>query len=569
MRQLDPILRAKAWRPLRYALASALIASLLVGASDASARDIPNTDLATETIEMSDGVKLAAEVLLPEQGKKFPVLVNMTPYGPATYFSTYLGNGYAHVNVDIRGTGGSGGAICLFCDREQQDVYEVVEWAARQPWSNGKIGMYGGSYQGITPLIGSSKQPPHLEAIIPAVTYADAYRDIVWHNGIFNLNFVAQWFALQTTLSMTGTSPTTDIPARSQQRIVAESRLLPWDGPFYKERSINTKYDKIKVPVLHVGAWFDGFSRGTLDNFNGVASRYNRLMMAPCTHKGCGAPFDAGSEYTGNSEPPGPSDPYLAWFDHFLKGKDNGIEDGPPVLYYDLGTKKWESDQAWPPRASRLETFFLSGSPSGSNAGANDGTLSSKPVDQYDDIEDHYVYDPTVGTSETFSKWGTVAATPHLRIDQRPDDARSLAYTTPVMKQPLSLAGPMELNFWGATTAEDTDWIVKVSDVAPDGTSKLISSGYVRASHRRWDPKRSRPGRPWLPNSKPAVVPAGKPLEYRIDIWDIAHTVLKGHRLRIAVSSSDTPNHEGLPEPAVNYLFHSRDYPSKLLVTVR
>ena len=92
------------------------------------------------------------------------------------------------------------------------------------------------------------------------------------------------------------------------------------------------------------------------------------------------------------------------FFDHFLKGKDNGIEDGPPVLYYDLGTKKWESDQAWPPRASRLETFFLSGSSSGSNAGANDGTLSSKPVDQYDDIEDHYVYDPTVGATELFAK---------------------------------------------------------------------------------------------------------------------------------------------------------------------
>lgn len=558
-------------RPFKHAVALIAVASLFVGAAGTPAQAID--DDATTTIKMSDGVELAAEILLPEEGpgkgKKFPVLVNMTPYGPATYFSTYLGNGYAHVNVDIRGTGGSGGAICLFCDREQQDVYEVVEWAARQPWSNGKIGMYGGSYQGITPLIGSSKQPPHLEAIIPAVTYADAYRDIVWHNGIFNLNFVAQWFALQTTLSMTGTSPTTDIPARAQQRIVAESRLLPWDGPFYKERSINTKYDKIEVPVLHVGAWFDGFSRGTLDNFNGVASKHNRLMMAPCTHKGCGAPFDPASEYTGNSEPPGPADPYLAWFDHFLKGKDNGIEDGPPVLYYDLGTQKWESDQAWPPRASRLETFFLSGSSSGSNAGANDGTLSSKPVDEYDDIEDHYVYDPTVGAAETFSKWGTVAATPHLRIDQRPDDARSLAYTTPAMKKPLSLAGPMELNFWGATTAEDTDWIVKVSDVAPDGTSKLISSGYVRASHRRWDPKKSRPGRPWLPNTKPAVVPAGKPLEYRIDIWDIAHTVLKGHRLRIAVSSSDSPNHEGLPEPAVNYLFHSRDFPSKLLVTVR
>lgn len=517
---------------------------------------------------MSDGVVLSAEVLLPTEGKRFPVLLNMTPYGPATYFSTYLAEGYAHVNVDIRGTGGSGGALCIFCEREQQDVYEVVEWAARQEWSNGKVGMYGGSYQGITPILGAAKQPPHLEAIVPAVTYADAYRDIVWHNGMYNLDFVAQWLAAQTTLSMTGTSPTTDVPARTEQRLVTESRLQPWDSAFYKERSVNTKYDKIKVPVLHLGGWFDGFARGPLDNFNGVASKHNRLIMAPCTHKGCGAPFDPGSEYAADAAAPGPDDVVLAWMDHFLKGKDNGIEDGPPVLYYDIGSSKWLSDETWPPRGSRLKTFYLSGASSGSTAGAFDGSLVDNAVDDQD-IEDHYVYDPTVGLAETFSKWGTVALSPHYRADQRADGVRSLSYTTEAMKEHMSLAGPMELNFWGATTAEDTDWIVKVSDVAPGGEAKLISSGYVRASHRRWDPKRSVPGRPWLPNSGPASVPAGKPLEYRVDVWDIAHTVKEGHRLRISIASADFPNHEPLPNPALNYLFHSAAYPSKLLLTVR
>ncbi|HYI44840.1 MAG TPA: CocE/NonD family hydrolase [Actinomycetota bacterium] len=549
---------------LRRPLVALLCAFLFVGALavEVSAQE------AGGQIEMSDGVALSAEVLLPEEGKRFPVLLNMTPYGPATYFSQYLTEGYAHVNVDIRGTGGSGGALCIFCEREQQDVYEVVEWVARQKWSNGKVGMFGGSYQGITPILGAAKQPPHLKAIVPAVTYADAYRDIVWHNGIYNLDFVAQWLTLQTALSMTGTSASTDLPARAEQRLVTESRLQPWDSAFYKERSVNTKYDQIKVPVLHLGGWFDGFSRGTLDNFRGVASKHNRLVMQPCTHKGCGAPFDAGSEYAADASAPGLEDPVLAWMDHFLKGKDNGVEDGPPVLYYDIGASKWLSDKSWPPRSAELKTFFLSGAASGSMSGAFDGSLVDKGVDDQD-VEDHYVYDPTVGIAETFSKWGTVAASPHYRADQRADSVRSLSYTTAEMKKPLSLAGPMELNFWGATTAEDTDWIVKVSDVAPSGESKLVSSGYVRASHRRWDPKRSRPGRPWLPNTSPATVPPGKVLEYRIDIWDIAHTVKEGHRLRISISSSDSPNHEPLPDPALNYLFHSGAYPSKLLVTVR
>ena len=557
----------------RYA--SVLVATaLLLPVLSATGKALTGEDSEQETaavagIRMSDGVVLDAEILLPEEGKRFPVLVNMTPYGPGTYASHFLTNGYAHVNVDIRGTGGSGGALCIFCEREQKDVYEVVEWAARQKWSTGKIGMYGGSYQGITPILGAAKQPPHLKAIIPAVTYADAYRDIVWHNGIFNADFVAQWFATQTGLSMSGTSPSSDLPARAEQRIVAESRLQPWDSAFYRERSVNTKYDRIKVPVLHLGGWFDGFSRGTLDNFNGVASKHNRMIMQPCTHKGCGAPFDPGSEYSSETNPPGPGglNLYRAWFDHFLKGKNNGIEDGPPVLYYDLGSRRWLSAKTWPPSTSHLKTFYLSGKTSGSNAGVFDGSLVDHKVNDQD-IEDHYVYDPTVGVAETFSKWGTVALSPHYRADQRADGVRSLSYTTSAMKKPLSLAGPMELHFWGATTAEDTDWIVKVSDVDPNGGAKLISSGYVRASHRRWVPKRSQPGRPWLSNRWPATVPSGKPLEYRIDIWDIAHTVKKGHRLRISVASSDTPNHEPLPDPALNYLFHNRAYPSRLLLTV-
>lgn len=524
---------------------------------------------ATTMIPVSDGTELAAQIILPDDGKRFPVLLNMTPYGPASYFSSYTDEGYAHVNVDIRGTGGSEGKLCLFCDREQQDVYDVVEWIARQKWSNGKVGMYGGSYQGITPLMGASKQPPHLEAIVPAVVLADAYRDIVWHNGIFNANFVAQWTALQFGLGATGTAPTSDLSSRPQQRLAAESRLVPWDGPFYKERSVYTKFDDIKVPTLLLGGWFDGFSRGTLDVYRGIASKHKRLVMAPCTHKGCGGPFDPASEYAADADAPGLEDPVLAWMDHFLKGKDNDIEEGgAPVLYYDLGTNDWRGATSWPPPDVRLETFYLSGEPSGSGQSLNDGSLVGR-VPTTDDVEDRYVYDPSIGLTETFSKWGTVAASPHLRLDNRPDQTRSLTYTTQAAKEPLELAGPMELNFWGITTASDVDWVAKITDVAPDGSTKLITSGYVRASHREWDAKRSRPGRPWLPNNHAAPVPAGMPLEYRIDIWDIAHTIRKGHRLRVTISSSDVPNHEPLAEAAVNAVLHSRDYPSRLLVTVR
>lgn len=522
-------------------------------------------------IAMSDGAELVGDVHLPDADGRFPVLLNMTPYGPGTYFTTYLGEGYAHVNVDIRGSGRSGGALCIFCEREQQDVYEAVEWVAAQPWSDGNVGMYGGSYQGITPLMGAAKQPPHLKAIVPAVALADAYRDIVWHNGIFNANFVAQWLAAQTALSMTGTSTSSDLPARAHQNLVTDSRLVPWDGPYYWERSIYTKHDRIEVPVLHIGGWFDGFSRGTLDNFAGIASKHNRMIMQPCTHKGCGAPFDPASDYTDAGFPPDmPDDPVLAWFDRFLKSERNGIEAGPAAWYFDIGDHAWKSAETWPPEDASLLRLKLSGEPSGTLGSVEDGSLTSaSPRSEQAIREDRYVYDPSIGVTETAAKWGTVALSPHARVDQRPDEARALTYTTAAFEGPLSLAGPSELRFWGMTTASDTDWIVKLADVAPDGSSTLLTSGYLRASHRTWDEERSRPGSPWISNEEPAPVPPGKILEYRIDIWDIAHTIQPGHRLRMTISSADTPNHEPLAEPAVNAVFHDHHYPSALILTVR
>ena len=520
-------------------------------------------------IPMSDGAVLRGDVHIPEAGKRYPVLLNMTPYGPATYFTTYLDEGYVHVNVDIRGTGRSGGALCIFCFREQRDVEQVVNWVARQPWSNGRVGMYGGSYQAITPLLGAAHQPPALKAIVPAVAYSDAYGDIVWHNGMFNTNFVTQWFGAQTALSMSGTSTTSDFRARAGQRLVSETRLAPWNDAFYRERAIYNKYDRIKIPVLHLGGWFDGFSRGTVRNFQGVASRHNRLIMSPCTHKGCGAPFDPLSPYAANAAPPGAKDPVLAWMDRFLKGKRNGIAAAAPVQYYDLGTSTWKTARTWPPAAAKTVDFNLSGKSVDAAGSLNNGALTLSTLHGDEAFaEDRYVYDPTTGTSEAAAKWGTVAASPHARLDQRPDEAHSLTYTTPARRQPLELAGPMELRFWASTTAEDTDFVAKVTDVAPDGTSTLLTTGYVRASHRRWDPARSKPAQPYLPNTRAADVVPGKVHQYRVDIWDIAHTVKPGHRLRLTISSGDSANHEPSAQPALNAIFHDRTYRSRLITTV-
>lgn len=526
-------------------------------------------------IPMSDGADLVGDVRLPAPAGAFPVILVMSPYGredqdsPATLTADYLDHGYAHVNVDIRGTGKSDGVLCLFCEREQQDVYEVVEWIAAQSWSDGNVGMQGGSYLGITQLLGAAKQPPHLKAIAPDVPYTDTYRDIVWHNGIWNQQFMTAWTALQAALGFQGAASSRSIADRPFNATALSFKNTPMDGPTYWERSVYTKFDRITVPTLLMSGWFDGFSRGTIRNFQGIASQHKRLVMGPRPHTPSGPPFDPLSPYAPEPPPPGAPDPRLAWFDRFLKGIPNGVEDEPDVLYYDLGAFEWRTAATWPPADTRVQSLFLSGAASGSTNSPGDGSLASEVPAGADARPDRYVVDPTVGVTEAAGKWGNVSALPFARLDQTPDAVRQVTYTTPALSRPLSLAGPMELRFWGETDAPDTDWIVKVADVAPDGSSLLLSSGYLRASHREWNPARSGPAEPWIDNLRLLPVPPLSAQEYRIDVWPVASELQPGHRLRVMIASADAPNHEPLPYAARNAIYHDAAHPSTFMITVR
>lgn len=551
------------------AVAFALFAATLAPVSAAPAR------LTDVRIPMSDGVELVGDVRLPSASGAFPVILVMSPYGredqesPSTLTRDYLGHGYAHVNVDIRGTGKSDGALCLFCDREQQDVYEVVEWIAVQSWSDGKVGMQGGSYLAISQLLGAAKQPPHLRAIVPEVPYTDTYRDIVWHNGIWNQQFMSLWTGLQAGLGLQGAAQSRRLPDRAFNALAIEFKNAPLDGPTYWERSVYPKFDRIKVPTLLMSGWFDGFSRGTIRNFQGIASERKRLIMGPQPHTPPGPPFDPLSPYAPVPPSPGAADPPLAWFDRFLKGIPNGIENEPPVLYYDIGAFEWRAASAWPPADATVRTLHLSGERAGSIDSLNDGSLTDAPPSGSATYPDSYRSDPSVGVTEVNGKWGNVAAAPFVRHDQTPDAIRQLTYTTAALPAPLTLAGPMELRFHGETDQADTDWIVKVADVAPDGSSLLLSSGYLRASHRAVDEARSLPAEPWIANTATSVVWPNDPMLYRIDIWPVAAELQPGHRLRIMIASADMPNHEPLSQVSRNTVHHSALYPSQLLLTVR
>src|SRR5215212_7509566 len=277
------------------AACAAVAIAAVTAAAPAHAADI--TTLPDVTIPASDGVNLVGDVHLPADGSgRYPAVIDMEPYGRSSS-TAYVPEGYARVNTDVRGSGKSGGALCLLCLREQQDVYDAVEWAARQPWSNGHVALYGYSYSAITSLLGAALQPPHLDAVVVGHPPTDPYRDVVWHNGLYDQGFVGQWFAGQTAAQSVGIGPQPQVLDRAQQQFAIETRLISHDGPVYQERSVLARIDRVKVPVYVFTGWQDMYSRGDLRLIDALPNPNKLLVIDPSTHHGTGHAGEVGAPY--------------------------------------------------------------------------------------------------------------------------------------------------------------------------------------------------------------------------------------------------------------------------------
>src|SRR4051812_17439785 len=556
--------------PVRVAAALALAGGLLASAP-AHAADM--TTLADVTIPASGGRSLGGDAPRPGEGAaKYPAVIDMEPYGRSSS-TDYVPQGYARINTDVRGSGKSGGALCLLCDREQQDVYDVVEWAARQPWSNGHVALYGYSYSAITSLLGAAKEPPHLDAVVVGHPPTDPYRDVLWHNGLYDQGFVGQWFAGQTAAQSIGIGPQPQALDRAQQQFAIETRLIPHDGPLYQERSVLHKVRQIKVPIYIFTGWQDMYSRGDLRLIDALAGKDNLLVIDPSTHHGTGEAGEVGAPYGSPSDgvalsslPPDGED--VAWLDRFVKGVRNGIENKPRVRYFDMGDRKWRAAPSWRAASDGLSALYLSAAHSGTTKlSTNDGSLAGAVPSGRDSYQDSYMYDPAAGATVPAGKDGPDGFLPYVHLDQGFDEPHGLTFTGPALKQPLRLAGPSEFRFWAITEASDMAWVGRLVDVAPDGSATLITQGWLRASFRDVDESRSRPGAPYLPDDHDDPVTVGLTTEYRMDIWDTAYTLAPGHRLRLWLGSSATPTHEPLTVAGRNLIMHDAEHPSQLLLS--
>jgi putative CocE/NonD family hydrolase len=525
-------------------------------------------------ITMRDGTVLRANVTKPDVPGRYPVLVTQTPYGKDGAVITALGGqtdplvqrGYVQVVVDVRGTGASGGSWDSFGPAEQRDGYDVVEWAAAQPFSDGGVGLDGPSYMALNQLYTAALRPPHLKVIFPVVPMADGYRDITFSGGDTNVSFIPLWLGLvtagglvppQSTFSGSPAEAISSLTALSQHVGGALSFTAPtligalsggsiaYDGPFWKTRSPIEVLDRIQVPAFVVGGLHDLFQRGEPLVYERLKSRVPaRLLMGPWTHvsgsTGAGLPRDGVPSLVGIQ---------LRWFDRYLKGLDTQIEQIPRVTQFTYGDDRYETQADWPDPRLDPQRWYLRG-----------GQALSTAVPAAGEAPQAFVQHPLAGmcTMSTGQWTAGLAEQVPCFTDDRPNQlSGGASYTSAPLASDLRLSGPLAARLWVTTTAQDAAVAVRVDDVAPDGTSTGMTTGWQTAGFRATTPAKTRVVRghvlqPWHPFTQGSVlaVTPGQPTALDVEIFPTSWVLKAGHRLKVVVDPSDFP-HALPPAPAL------------------
>jgi uncharacterized protein len=497
-------------------------------------------------IPMQDGVKLAADIFRPSaSGEKFPALLAVSPYtrqlqrtmipshqNEAGITEFWVPRGYAHVIADVRGSNDSEGTWDMMGPREQQDLYDLIEWIAQQPWCNGNVGMCGCSYFGWSQLMAATRQPPHLKAIFAFDAAIDLYREAYFHGGIFCSGWSKFWFAAVASENLTGAHLKDGSGMQRHFKTILEVEH-PFDGPYYQERLSWPRLDQIRVPVYFVCDWtfYTLHLRGAFEGWEGVGNIPKKMLIGPVPK-----PRRPLGAYHGEA---------LRWYDHHLKGLDTGVMEGPPIQLFIPGLDRWRGEQEWPLARTEWREIFLSGT-----AGESAGRLEDRPGP-----DGHAVLDYNPAHPETRR------------------GAPKRVYRTEPLPQDLEVTGPVALYLWASSTARDTDWFVSLRDESPSGQSTELTVGRLRASHREVDPLQSKPWRPFHPHAKAEPLIPNEPYEFAIEIWPTGNLFKAGHRIRLEIANCDDQtdfrrHHEPLLIPAENRIFHGKNRPSRLLLPV-
>ncbi len=549
-----------------------------------------------------DGVLLSTDVFLPREGGPFPVIFLRTPYDSLRdahidWAVWWAKRGYAAAIQENRGRFKSEGTFYSYHD-DGRDGHDALEWIAAQPWCNGKIGMSGRSYGGIVQWQAAPYRSPHLTAIAPQVIMGDYFADCHRIGGAYQWALtVMAAITFTTTVHLTQRGCThwfgTSKFLRHLPLIETDVAAIGQPIPFFRDwlehslyndywSAINTeeRLHEVDVPVCQQAGWYDPYVASMFRMWNGMrergysehARKNQKIYVVPWTHH-----IPEGSRL-GDLEF-GPhayvdlNDEDLRWFDYWLKGNDTGIMDEPPVKIFVMGRNQWRFEHEWPLARTVYTPYYLH-SQGRANSMHGNGTLSlDTPGNQEPDT---FEYDPdnpvpTVGGNNSTWTMMKFAAEPVYPgpIDQRAIERRDdvLVYTSATLERDLEVTGPLEVVLYAASSARDTDFTAKLVDVYPDGRAIHIAEGILRARHRK---------------SMKSVefLEPGEPDEFRIALAPTSNVFLKGHRLRLEISSSNFPRFdrnlntggdiatETRWQIAHQTVLHNSRYPSHILLPV-
>ncbi|MCL5104837.1 MAG: CocE/NonD family hydrolase [Armatimonadetes bacterium] len=529
-------------RSLKARVALLLAAVVVVVVSGVSLATQPTTTL----VPMRDGVKLATDVYLPGDGCAYPVILVRTPYDKNKKAPIGLDGarrGYAMVIQDCRGRFASQGKDIPF-ETDIADGFDTLEWIARQPWWNGKIGTWGGSALGITQFAEAASGTNRITCQHIAVANPLMYLYGICPGGVFKKAMIEDWLSKHDF----------------GQEALALWKSHPLYDSYWRAHDLLPRLKCVTWPAVHFGGWYDIFSQGMLDSFAAYNIRgrgKQKLIMGPWTH---GGPVQKSGEliFPNADKPPAMSLDSWRWFDHYLKGMDNGIESDPAVTYYVMGDTSdpaapgnvWRKANDWPPFRGRPTRFYLQ---AGGGLSRHQPTVAGS-IGYICDPADPV---PTIG--------GTQLTIPAGPMDQRKIESRSdvLIFTSEPLARPLEVTGRVGAVLWVSTDAPDMDFLVRLCDVYPDGRSINVCEGILRASLRDT-------------LEKTHLLKPGKQYKLKIDLWSTSIIFNKGHRIRVHVTSSSYPGFDtgawfhdgGKARVARNMVYMSRSRPSYVLLPV-
>ncbi len=559
-------------------------------------------------IPMRDGTKLATDLYRPRAEGKHPVILVRTPYKKEMnelQGRFYARRGYVYAVQDVRGRFSSQGKWEPFVN-EANDGFDTITWLGTQSWSSGRVGMIGASYLGWVQWWAARDRPQYLRAIIPNVAPPDPYFNIPYEYGCFFL-LGAIWWADVLESEATGDlsgKAMQEIGKKKYGRILRELPVVELDkkvlgkkNPYWRtwiEHPDNDEYwarasfldhlEDLDIPVFHQSGWFDGDGIGTKLNYLRMRSHGHanqKLVLGPWGHTDQ-AMRRIGDRDFGNAAIVDLQRDYLRWFDRWLKGVGNKIEQEPLVKVFVMGSDRWLEDETYPLQATQMTKLYLTSGGS-ANTSAGDGRLSFA-LPPAGTPPDRFVYDP-----------GDPTPSPDIPIDpdemdpskdDQPsersiEEARAfnrgyharvnadrrdiLVYDTEPLTDSLTFAGPISAVLYASSSAKDTDWFVRLSEIAPDSTIFQLVEGKIRARYRE-------------SFSAPKLLQPGEIYSYHLDLWHTGITVPPGAKLRVEVASASFPKfsrnlntggHNEKEEKFVSAeqtLYHDAEHPSHVLL---